>query len=297
MRSPNRAPLRKRLALGRLLVGSLLELGIKAYGVAAATSVAVSDAETAEGKSRDAVDAFSTLSEKYHQAKYVVEHREEITAAIDYVNEQAPEEKELGESLAGATATIEDVEATYENVNRATDAMSDWSVFKGAGAFRDAWESRPSLESLDGLVQTTKELSPLIDSAKTLTTGYYESLVAAADNFASDERASTIAVMAVSFLVCFVLAKAVGFVVRRGRPGFVAFALQKLGARVFRRWYVANASFAMGDPLYSAARDRVQRDIVEDPAGHLTPNDFAELERYFVRRHASGDELTRVWTS
>lgn len=72
-----RPPLYRRPEeIGRRVIGSLLELGIKAYGAAAAMSVALSDAETVGGKSYDALNAVPNLMERYRQAKYVVDHRE-----------------------------------------------------------------------------------------------------------------------------------------------------------------------------------------------------------------------------
>ena len=90
MTSAKRPSLRRRLEVGRLMVGSLVEFAIKAYGAGAAASVAISDAETLRGKADDALAAVPNLSEEYRDAQYVVEHREEIRSAIDYLNAHTP---------------------------------------------------------------------------------------------------------------------------------------------------------------------------------------------------------------
>ena len=64
MSGPGRPSLRRRLEVGRLLIGSLLEIGINPYGAGAAASVALSDAETVKGTSRDALAAVPNLSEQ-----------------------------------------------------------------------------------------------------------------------------------------------------------------------------------------------------------------------------------------
>lgn len=286
MSTSDRPPLRRRIEIRRTIFGSLLEIGIKAYGAAAAMSVAVSDAETVGGKGRDAVLAVSTLKEKYDQGKYIVEHRDEIAGAIEQIHEQAPESAEIQNSLDNAAVTLDRLDTTYDDWNNAVDSFSIWSPRESLGHVRDAWEARPKLSSIAELVSTTQQVRPILDSAETLTQEYYVSLLAAADNFARDERMSTILVMAASFLLAFIIAKTVGFTIRRGRPGIIAFTLQKLGARVFRRWYVDNAPFALSAPLYSVARERVHQDIVKDPAGELTPEALRDLERYFARRRA-----------
>jgi hypothetical protein len=57
-----------------------------------------------------------------------------------------------------------------------------------------------------------------------------------------------------------------------------------MGARAFRRWYVHNLPYALSPPLYAAARERIQRDIVADPQNALDPEVLRELELYFEGR-------------
>src|SRR5215203_6903175 len=91
-----RPPLYRRPEeIGRRIIGSLFEWGIKAYGTAAAVSVALSDAETVGGKLYDALAAVPNLMERYRQAKYVYDHAEEIQAALDYVHQHAPDARQL----------------------------------------------------------------------------------------------------------------------------------------------------------------------------------------------------------
>ena len=49
--------IRRKVEPGRLLLGSVLEMLIKAYGAGAALSVALSDAEKTSGKAGDAIRA------------------------------------------------------------------------------------------------------------------------------------------------------------------------------------------------------------------------------------------------
>jgi hypothetical protein len=81
------------------LAGALMVLGINAYGAGAAASVALSDAETVGGKSHDAVAAVPNLMERYRAAKYVADHRQEIEAALDYVNGHALPQAELEDAV------------------------------------------------------------------------------------------------------------------------------------------------------------------------------------------------------
>ena len=120
---------------------------------------------------------------------------------------------------------------------------------------------------------------------------YYGGFVAVTDNFASDEIVATFGVMGVALALAFVLGQAVGFWIRRGRPGLMARWLQRAGARTFRRWYVRNLPYALSPPLYAAARERIQRDIVADPQGTLDPEALRELESYFASR--SRDDAAR----
>ena len=61
MPRPDLSTIRRRLELGRLLAGSILETAIKAYGIGAVVAVALSDAETAGDKASDAVRAVPSL--------------------------------------------------------------------------------------------------------------------------------------------------------------------------------------------------------------------------------------------
>ena len=118
---------------------------------------------------------------------------------------------------------------------------------------------------------------------------YYGGLLALMDNFARDEIVGTLVVMGVAFGLAVVLGRAVGFWVRRGRPGIIAVILQQWGARAFRRWYVDNLPYVLGTPLHDAAREHLQREIVADPERALDPSTLRELEAYFAdtrRDHA-----------
>ncbi|MDN4175062.1 hypothetical protein QWY28_19010 [Nocardioides sp. SOB77] len=275
--------LRRRLEAGRLVAGSLLELGIKAYGAGAAVAVALSDAETVGGKGQDAIAAVPSLAERYRAAEYVVEHRQEIQVALDHVNEQTPPQAELEEAIESSTQTLDGIETTYSEVLEARDALP-WDPGDAWGHVREAWDAKPDLASIGDLAAAAERVGPYLDQVEVLTPVYYGGLLAVVDNFASDEIAGTLGVMALAFGLAFVLGQAVGFWVRRGRPGLVARMLQRWGARTFRGWYVRNLPDALGSPLYAVARERVQRDIVADPEHALDPETLHELERYFASR-------------
>jgi hypothetical protein len=284
--SPGLGPLRRRLEVGRLVSGSLLELGIKAYGAAAVLSVLITDAETTGGKAHAAVAAVPSLADKYHDVKYVFDHREEIQGAIDYLDRETPSQPELQRAADEGAATLRDVDATFDEVGQAKDAVTDLDLLEAAGHIGDAWSGRPELDSLRDLAATAEQLGPLADQAGVLVPVYYSGFSAASDNLASDEIASTVLVIVAALVIASVLGRAVGFWVRRGRPGVVAQAFQQLGARVFRRWYVRNLPFAVGPEVYAVAREHVQRDIAADPEGALDPETLHALEEHFARRRS-----------
>jgi len=290
MPGPEISSLRRRLELGRLLIGSLVEMGIKAYGAGAAASVALSDAETVGGKASDAIRAVPNLSEKYHEAKYVVDHREQIQAAIAYLNQHTLPQEELERSADESVETLGAIDTTYAEVGQGIEALKvdgfdDFpDVGRAYGHLRDAWSARPDLSSIRELAQVADQVGPFVDEVDVLVPVYYGGLLALMDNFASDEIAATLGVMAVAFGLAFVLGQAVGFWVRRGRPGLLARLLQRWGARTFRRWYVRNLPYALSPPLYEVARERLQRDIVADPETALDEEALRDLEHYFRSR-------------
>lgn len=279
----DRSTLRRRLELGRLLGGSLVEMLIKAYGAGAALAVALSDSETVGGKSRDAITAVPTLADEYRQARYVVEHREEIQSAIDYVNQNTPPQAELQASADESVETLREIESTYGDVGQALDALP-LSPLEALGHARDAWNSRPDLDSIRDLADMAERVGPYVEEAEVLGNAYYGGMVTLADNFASDEIAGTVFVMVLAFVLSVALGHAVGFWIRRGRPGLIAHALQWLGARTFQKWYVDNLPYALSPPLYAAARERVHRDLVADLEDTLDAEALREIDRYFEDR-------------
>ena len=284
MSGSHQPSLGRRLEVGRLVAGSLLELMIKAYGAGAAVSVALSDAETLGGKGRDALAAVPNLVERYRAAKYVAENRQEIQAALDHVNQHTLPRAELEAAAERSSETLGSIETTYDDLTQAKEAASDGSFLEAIDHARDAWDARPGLESIRDLADMAEQVSPYVDQVEVLTPVYYGGLLAVVDNFASDEIAATLGVMATAIGLAFVLGRAVGFWVRRGRPGLIARTLQRWGASRFRGWYVRNLPYALSPPLYAAARERMERDIVADPENALAPEVLRELERYFEAR-------------
>ncbi|MCY4728692.1 hypothetical protein NYO98_20600 [Nocardioides sp. STR2] len=284
--------LRRRLEIGRLVSGSLAEMFIKAYGAGAALSVALSDAETMSGKAGDAVRAVPNLTERYEQASYVVEHREQVQAAVTYLNEHTLPQDELQRTADESVRTLGSIETTYDEMGRARSVL-EIDGFSGTfdnvraaiGHVGNAYDARPDLDSLRQLAGVAEQVRPFTDQVDVLIPVYYGNFFTLTDNFASDEIASTLLVMALALGVAVVLGRAVGFWVRRGRPGLVAIVLQRWGTQVFPRWYARNLPYVMGAPLYDAARTRIQREIAADPEQALDPEVLRELEQWFAGRN------------
>lgn len=291
MPRPDLSTIRRRIELGRLLAGSLLETAIKAYGIGAVVAVALSDAETVGGKASDALRAVPSLAEEWDQARYVVDHREEIQAAVTYLNENALPQEELQRTADESAATLDAIDTTYDEVAAARDVLEidgitgtlD-NVREAIGHVGNAYSARPDLDSLEQLAAVAEQVRPYADQVDVLLPVYYGGLSTLADNFASDEIASTLVVMALAFGFAVVLGHAVGFWVRRGRPGLLAQLLQALGAHTFRDWYVDNLPWALSPPLYDAAREHLQREIAADPEHALDPETYRELEQHFASR-------------
>ena len=283
--------LRRRLEVGRLLTGSLVEMLIKAYGAGAAASVALSDAETVGGKVHDAVAAVPNLADKYHEAQYVLDHREQIQAAVTYLNEHTLPQEQLQRTADESVRTLGAIETTYDEVGAARDVLQLDGISGTLDNVRDAishvgnaYDARPDLDSLRQLAEVADQVEPFKQQVDVLIPVYYGNFFTLTDNFAGDEIVSTLFVMALALVVAAVVGRAVGFWVRRGRPGFIAQLLQALGARVYRRWYVSNLPYAITPPLYDAAREHLQREVRTDPEAALDPETLAELEAWFAGR-------------
>ncbi|MBE7325449.1 hypothetical protein IEQ44_12375 [Nocardioides sp. Y6] len=277
--APEEPSLRSRLELGRLVTGSLLELGIKAYGAGAVAAVALSDSETVGGKARDAVAAVPSLVEEFRTARYVVDHREEIQEAVDHISANTVPESELREAADEATGTLRAVEETYVDVDDTWTALGDGRLPSAFDHARDAWEGRPDLDSIRQLAEMAETVTPLVERIEVLTPIYYGGIFAVMDNFARDEIVGTVFVMATAFLLALVVGRAVGLWVRRGRPGLIAFVVQQLGVRWFREWYVRNLPLALGPSLHAVARERIHRDVLAEVAAVVDEETYRALSR------------------
>lgn len=299
---------RRKRELLRLGAGSLLEMLVKAYGGSAAAAVALSDSETTGGKLKDAVLAVPTLTKEYHRAQYIREHRAEIQSAVDYLSQHQVSQQEVQAQLDQSRATLESIDATYSELGAARDAtgdfgdslFDDWNPVDGfgntgdaLGHLRNAWDARPSSESLHQLQQTAEQAGPLMDQVDVLAPAYYSGGLSLADNFASDEIVSTLFVMGLAVALAFLIGRSLGFWVRRGRPGLLAFLLHGLGARAFPRWYATYAPYSMSKPLYANTRNYVQRELVRDPEAALDEESFKELEEWFSARAARSSDAPR----
>ncbi len=282
--------------MGRRVIGFLLELAFKAYGAAAAVSVAFSDAETVGGKLHDALAGVPNLTEHYRDMKYAVDHREEIQTALDYVRQHAPDPEQLETAAQEGSETLVAIDTTYSELLQAKEALTDFNfdirnlgnavevARQAVDHLGGAWAARPDLDSIRRLADVAENATPLVRQVEVLVPRFYGGLLTVADNFASDEIVATLGVMGAALVLAYALGMGVGFWARRGRPGVIARTLQRLGARLFRGWYVRNLPHALSGPLYAAARERIQGDIVADPEKALDPDALRELELYFERR-------------
>ena len=290
---------RRRVELGRLLLGSVLEWLVKAYGAGAALSVALSDSETFGGKVGDAVRAVPNLVDKVHEARYVIGHREEIQAAVTYLNEHTLPQDELQRTADESMRTLASIETTYDEVGAARDALQfdgisgtlD-NVREAIGHIGNAYDGRPDLDSLRQLAEVADQVGPFRQQVDVLIPVYYGNFFTLTDNFAGDEIVSTVFVMALALAVAAVVGRAVGFWVRRGRPGIITQLLQALGARVYRPWYVANVPWAITPPLYDAAREHLALEIRDDPEAALDAETLRAVEDWLARRDGPGPTQT-----
>ena len=272
----------------------MLEWGLKAYAAAAALSVALSDAETVRGKGYDALNAIPNLVERYRQAKYVVEHRKQVQAALDYAHEHAPDPRQLETAVQKSSETLDRIRTTYSEVTQAKDAfvsIRPTNILERLPRVKEhvetAWAAKPSLDSIEHLSERAQNVETFLKQLgleDPYVRSAYADLLTVMDNFASDEIVATLAVMGAAFALGYILGMAAGYWGRRGRPGFIAGTLQRWGTRHFKDWYVQNLEYAMSWPLYAVARERIQRDIVADPQEALDPEALQALERYFERR-------------
>lgn len=274
---PDAPPRRRELA--RLLVGALLSFVVTAYGAGAAAAVLLSDAETVGAKVDAAVAAVPTLVDEWRDAQYVVDNRAEIRAAVDYLEQNAPTREELESQASRSADTLRRVEETYGDVAEAGSAFTRFPPRPDLAfsAVRDALDGRPDLSSIRDLSATAEQLAPVIDQVEVLVPVYYGSLAAVNDNLAEDELASTLLVAAAALATASVLAHAVGFWARRGRPSLVGRTLQRAGARVWRRWWGDHLPYALGGSVHAVARERFRRDLLADPASVLGADDLRLL--------------------
>lgn len=286
--------------LGRRAVGVVVEFGAKAYAAAAALSVALSDSETVGGKVNDAVHAVPNLQERYREAMYVVDHREQIQTTLDYVNANALSAAELETAARESSQTVGRISTTYGEVNQAWDSFKSIrptnildTVPEAKGHLETAWSQKPPLDSIQRLADEADKVAPLLRQLDGLDVDFarfYTGLLSVLDNFASDEIVGTLSVMALAFGVAWVVGLAAGFWGRRGRPGIVSGTLLRLGTLRYGRWYARNLEYALGSPVYAVARRRIQADIVADPAKALDPDALRELESWFARRGPGSDK-------
>jgi hypothetical protein len=65
-----------------------------------------------------------TLVEELQDARYVVEHREEIQDAITHLEQNAPAQDELQRSIDESTETLGAIETAYSEVDQARSVLA-----------------------------------------------------------------------------------------------------------------------------------------------------------------------------
>ncbi len=279
---------RRPSEIARRAAGAVLEFAIKAYGGAAALSVALSGSETVGGKIHDAAAAVPNLQARYRQAKYVIDHGEEIQGALDYVARHAPSADQIEETIQKSQHALEGVRTVFEEVERAKEAIQNvsWvnlgdSLTLAVQHAQRAWVAMPDLDSIDHLTQTAERIGPALGYLQTFDIDLaqiYQGLCALADNFARDEIWGTLGVMAGALALAYVLGTAAGFWGRRGRPGLIVSALQKSGARFFPGWYKENLSDILGERTYALARQHFDDAVARDPERALSLRAYQAVE-------------------
>lgn len=269
-------PYSRRLDISLLVTGALLSFLATAYGAGAALAVLLADAETPRQKAEAAIAAVPTLIDEWRDLQFVVDNREEIRDAVDYLEQNTPPRAQLEQQAADGAETLRDIEETYAEAAAALDAAGDLRIFDAVDSARAALSSRPDLDELSRLADTAEQVGPVVEEVQILLPVYYSGLATVNDNLADDELAATVGVMVGSLAAGFVVSHLFGFLFRRGRPGLVARTLQRLGARLFPGWYARNFRYALGGPVHEAARRRFRQDLLADPARVL---DAAERER------------------
>ena len=187
--------------LARRVLGVLLEFALQAYGAAAALSVALSSSESVGGKAYDAVHALPNLMERYRQASYVVEHREQVQATLDYARDHAPDPQQLDAAVQRSSETVGRISTTFDEVTAAKDALlgiRPTNVLQSVPQVKEhvqtAWAGRPSLESIKELqdqAQNAQAFITQLNLQDPVVRRIYADLRTVLDNFASDEIAAT----------------------------------------------------------------------------------------------------------
>ena len=221
---------------------------MKAYGTAAAVSVALSDAETVGGKSYDALDAVPNLMERYRQAKYVVDHRSRSRPPSTTPTSTPPipgssrrrSRRALRRSTASGRRTARSPRRREAFASIRPNNLLE-SVPRAKEHVETAWAAKPDLESIEHLADQAQKVATFLKQLNLQDTDVprlYADLRSVMDNFASDEIVATLGVMGAAFALAYTLGMAAGYWGRRGRPGFIAGTLQRWGTRHFSDWYV-----------------------------------------------------------
>jgi len=268
---------------------------VRAYGVAGAISAALSDGETFWQKAKDAILVVPNLTERYDQAHYLIEHRAQIQSALDYVHDHAPDGDQLESAAQQSAQTLDRLSTTYEEVQRAQESLratgptNFWQTLPDVkDHVSAAWDSWPDLDSIERLRDVAKDVVPFLDQVNAVDVDFpklYSGLLSVVDNFASDEILGTLVVMGMALLFGYAASLGVGFWARRGRPTWLASKLHEQGGRTFNHWYAANPEFA--PPLHAGPRARLTKEIVADPEGTLSPDDYGRLERHFAHKQGT----------
>lgn len=108
--------------------------------------------------------------DRFRDAKYVVEHKQEIQTALDYVNHNAPDPDELEAGARRSTETLGDIQTTYDELIAAKESIgfSPGAVKEAIEHVGNAWDARPDLDSIGRLVDVAASVVPFVKQVEVL---------------------------------------------------------------------------------------------------------------------------------
>ena len=242
--------------LGRRLAGHLLEYTMTAAAATSATAVVIDNGETLSGKLQDALVVPDLLATA-RQTKYLLEHKEEIESAMNYLQNNAPspdEFRQLSERAKHAASNLETLVSHIDAIG-ANLSLSDMHPFI---AYEHADAAAKMLPDVSSWMDAIRVASDKTSDAVAYLRGvdidpYYRAMINTADNFASDERALTVGVACAVGVTFYAAGQYLGGLwANRGAPSLFSKLKLHYGVRKHADWYEKHLPHVLG-PLYGVA--------------------------------------------